>query len=792
MNASYEWLRAFVPFEQSPKELAELLTMRCATVEDVVPLRSDLNEILIAKVLTAVPHPNSDHLTLTTVDAGTGEPVSVVCGAPNVEAGATYPYAPVGSTLPGGLKLEKRKIRGETSNGMLCSARELNLGTDHEGILKLDTDAAPGSKFTDVMPVGGTRLVIDVLPNRPDLLSHEGIAREIAAATGKPMSRPEIPGAKPASVTLATSNKVTASIGNTVIQVNDSDGAPRYAAAIVTGVKVGPSPEWLARRVEDAGSRSINNVVDVTNYMLMGFGQPMHAFDLRKIKGGQVVVRRAAAAEKITTLDGKERTLNPDVTVIADATSPMAIAGVMGGRESEVTNETTDILLEVAAFNPKSVRATRRALGLSTDASYRFERGVDVDAIPHLLQYAVQMIVAVAGGSPMSPAVDVYAGSSARESIQLEGSEVRRIVGVDVPAAQIESGLIAFGFEVKKQGTAFSVTPPSWRSDVTECADLIEEVARLYGYDNIPDEIRPFRPGTVPDAPIVALSNRVRDSLIAHGLFEARPMPFVKESGMSTIRVANPLAEDEAYLRGSILESLSRRAEHNLAHMNGNVRLFEIGTTFGKASENGLPSENIDVAAVIMGLRRPVHFSEPQPPAYDQWDAKELAEVIATSAYPGANLTLVVSSHGFLWDILLDSERVGSVQQLSLDAPVWASPAFGVEMLLKPEAVKAAGMKYRGLPVTPAVEVDLALLVPENIVAEKMEASIRKNAGELLERLEVFDEFRGKGIADGFRSVAWRLTFRHPERTLKDKEIQGRSEKILKALDQELGAKRRV
>lgn len=792
MNASYEWLKAFVPFEQTPKELRDLLTMRCATVEELIQLRSDLGEILIAKVLTAVPHPNSDHLTLTTVDDGSGQPVSVVCGAPNVEAGATYPYAPVGSTLPGGLKLEKRKIRGEVSNGMLCSARELGLGTDQEGILKLDVDARPGTKFIDAVSVGGTRLVIDVLPNRPDLLSHEGIAREIAAATGKPMNRPSIPGATAASLTVATSDKVTASIGSTVVQVEDSESAPRYAAAIISGVKVGPSPEWLSRRIEDAGSRSINNVVDVTNYMLLGFGQPMHAFDLRKIRGGKVVVRRAATSEKILTLDGKERTLNANVTVIADAESPMAIAGVLGGRESEVTDETSDILLEVAAFDPKQVRATRQALGLSTDASYRFERGVDADAIPHLLQYAVQMIVAVAGGTPASPAVDIYTGTVKRNPIALEASEVRRLVGIDIPPAQIERDLDAIGFQVQSNANGFSVSPPAWRADVTEGADLIEEVARLYGYDNIPDEIRPFRPGTVPDAPLVAVTTRVRDVLIARGLFEARPMPFVKESAMSVVRVSNPLAEVEAYLRGSILESLAKRAEHNLAHMNRNVRLFEIGTTFGSGGVDGLPLENTDIAAVIMGLRRPVHFTEPQPPAYDQWDAKELAEAIAASAYPTSDLKLVMSSHGFLWDILLEGERVGSVQQLSLDAPVWASPAFGVEILLKPEAGKASTMVYSALPTTPSVEVDFALLVPGNVSAQAIEESIRKNAGELLERLQVFDEFRGKGVPDGFRSLAWRLTFRHAERTLRDKEIQGRTDKILRALDSDLGVTRRV
>ena len=791
MNASYEWLKAFVQFEQSPKELADLLTMRCATVEEVVPLRSDLNEILVARVLTAVPHPNSDHLTLTTVDAGTGEPISVVCGAPNVEAGAIYPYAPVGSTLPGGLKLEKKKIRGEISNGMLCSSRELGLGTDHEGILKLETDAKPGSKFMDVMQVGGTRLVIDVLPNRPDLLSHEGLAREIAAATGKPMSRPAISGASGA-IALETTKNSSAPILKGTVEVADLEGCPRYAVAAIMDVKVGPSPEWLARRIEDAGGRSINNIVDVTNYMLLGFGQPMHAFDLATNRGHKVAVRRAKKGEKITTLDGKERTLAESMTVIADGEGAIAIAGVIGGQGSQVTDSTDAVLLEVAAFNPKSVRATRRALGISTDASYRFERGVNIEAIPDLLQYAAQMIIAVAGGSLRGPAVDIYPSAAPKSSVALNPSDVTRILGIEIAVDEIQRMLESVGITVARNGTSLSVTPPSWRGDIVEAADLIEEVARLYGYDRIPDEVRPFRPGTVPDAPIVAITERVRDVLIAHGLFEARPMPFVKESGMSTIRVSNPLAEDEAYLRGSILESLAKRAEHNLAHMNGNVRLFEIGTTFSAGPKGGLPVENIDVAAVVMGLRRPVHFTEPQPPNYDQWDVKEIAEAVATSAYPTGDIKLVVSTYGFLWDILLEGDRVGSVQQLSLDTPVWAAPAFGIEMLIKPEAANRAQMKYRGLPVTPAVEIDLALLVPGNVIAESIETSIRKNAGELLENLQVFDEFKGKGIPEGFRSLAWRLTFRHAERTLRDKEIQGRTDKILKALEQELGVKKRA
>src|SRR5687767_5554766 len=326
MNASYSWLKDFVDFDLSPTELRDLLTARCATVEEVVALREDLAAIVVGKVVEAARHPNSDHLWVTRVDSGTGELHHVVCGAPNVTVGALYPFARVGSTLPGGLTIEKRKIRGEVSEGMLCSARELGLGTDHEGILALDIDAAPGAPFLDVMPVGDTRLVIDVLPNRPDLLSHEGLGREIAAAIGATLKRPSHP---PSVLTRAVNSSPPAPVD---VSVEDSDGAPRYLTIEIHGVTVGPSPDWLAKRVEAAGARSISNVVDVTNYMLHGFGQPMHAFDMSRLGGNRIVVRRARNGEKIVTLDGVERKLDDTMTVIADGEKPEAIAGVIGGK----------------------------------------------------------------------------------------------------------------------------------------------------------------------------------------------------------------------------------------------------------------------------------------------------------------------------------------------------------------------------------------------------------------------------------------------------------------------------
>lgn len=803
MNASYEWLRAFVPFDLTPTELRDLLTARCATVDDVVQLRGDLQDIVIARVVEAAPHPNSDHLWVTKVDAGGDAPVDVVCGAPNVTAGTLYPFAPVGAVLPGGLKIEKRKIRGETSQGMLCSARELGLGEDHEGIMALSVDAKPGTKFLDAVAVGDTRLVIDVLPNRPDLLSHEGLAREIAAATGGTLTRPAIAEDKPFRVATNTVKKTSGKVGDVTVRLEDTDGCMRYAGAVIRGVKIGPSPRWLAQRIEAVGSRSINNVVDATNYMLLGFGQPMHAFDLDKLAGDTVVIRKARGEERIRTLDGVERTLRSDAVVIADAERPQAIAGVIGGSGSGVTEDTTGIFLEVAAFNPARVRATRRALAISTDASYRFERGVDVDAIPGLLEYAVRLILSVAGGIPQGGPIDLYPLPKRFPAIQLRLTRAARLLGEPVSGAEVDKYLRSIGFNVVKvKGDVISATPPSWRGDLHVEVDLVEEIARLRGYDSFPSDLRPFRPSAVPDAPLVAIARRVSEALVGAGLLEARPMPFVAEEKSGGVRITNPLAEDEAFLRSSVLTTLAARAEHNLARMQGNVRLFEIGTAFfaGREAPRALglrkaavPREEVHIAALVMGQRAPTHFSNPSPEKYDEWDIKFLAEVVASAAFPGSMMRLEIGKGDTLWDISVDGEVAGSVRRVTIDAPVWASPAFGLELNLQAiEQTSSKSTTYREIPVTPPVQIDLALLAAEDVMAEAIDAVIRKHAGELLESLVLFDEFRGKGIPEGSRSLAWALTFRHPERTLKDREVQGRTEKILKALEGELGVRQRT
>ncbi len=822
MNASHAWLKEMVPFTLSPEELRDLITERCVTVDELQHLRDDLRQVVVGLVVEARRHPDSDRLSLTRVDAGTGELLEVVCGAQNVRAGARYPFAPVGSVLPGGLKLERRKIRGVISNGMLCSARELELGDDADGILELDTDAAPGTPLLAARPIGDSRLVLDVTPNRPDLLSHYGVAREVAAATGLPLRLPRIadtggalPGNgesvyRPAAFRVVTDAQAVQLAGVTV-ELDDAVGCPRYTGAVIRGVTVAPSPAWLVDRLHAVGSRSINNVVDITNYCLHELGQPMHAFDLARIGGARIIIRRARPGERIRTLDAIERVLDASMTVIADAHAAQAVAGVMGGGDSEVANDTTDIFLEVAHFEPASVRRTRRMLGLSTDSSYRFERGTDPNLPLTALARAVEMFEAIAGGRLDGDVADLRRGDFPPRELSLRVARAAHLLGTPIDADEIVRLLATIGFESAGAGDSLQLRVPTWRPDVSTEIDLIEEVARLRGYGSFPDELRPFRPGTSPDSPLDQIARVARELLVGEGLLEARPMPFVAGRDDEHARVANPLAENEAHLRREILETLARRAEYNLAHMQRTVRLFEVGHTF-TPRVGALPLEELRAGVLVLGDRRPAHWTEPHPPVFDEWDAKGLAETLARGiADPSAVVELTPSDEGELWAIRIDGLRRGTVRRLALDAPIWAAPAYGVELTLAvvpaddvaPPGVSSyvprstapprrRAIRYRPLPVTPAAEFDLALLVPADMPVARVEEVIRGAAGELLERLALFDEFRGGSVPQGFRSVAWRLTFRHPERTLRDREIAGRREKLLRILEGELGVRQRT
>jgi len=793
VNLSRRWLEALLARSLDAAQVEQLLTAHCCPVEGIEPIHGDLGEVLVALVLEVKPHPNADRLRLCLVDAGgTGGPLEVVCGASNVAAGKRYPFAPVGATLPGGVKLERRKIRGVASNGMLCSARELGLGQDHEGILELTTDAAPGTRFLDAMPVGDDRILLEVYANRPDLLCHKGVARELAAALGGAVKLPAFPGApaEPPTYPSIRRSDLKGVVDGVDVRLEDPEGAPRYMIAVIRGVRVGPSPAWLANRLEAIGQRPINNVVDATNYILFELNQPLHAFDLARLRGPAVVVRRAHRNEKIVTLDGVERTLTPDMTAICDAERPTIVAGVMGSAESEVAETTTDLVLECASFQPTRIRRTRRALGLSSESSYRFERGIDTLGMPDALRRAIELIITVAGGTIREAPLDLWPEPQQPRSVFLRLDRAARLLGVPVPRAELEQLLASVGFVVAPKEGRFAVQVPGWRPDVTAEVDLIEEIARLKGYDAFPDELRPYRPGTVPDAPSERVVSRLRELAARGGFLEARTSPLGPAESEDAVALKNPLSAAEGHLRTHLLPGLVRRVEHNWTMRERDVRLFEVGTVF-HARSGGAPEERLALAAVLTGARHPSHWSEgAKVPDMDIWDLKHHFELAVSAAAPGAQ---VIGGTGTdLWQAVsgADGRPVGHAARLPADAPKWAAPVLGFEVEIDVAADRPT--RFVSLPAQPPTSQDLSLVLPGGVTAQQVEDGLRRAGGSLLERLVVLDEYRGPAVPAGTRGVTWRCVFRDPTRTLRDSEVDEVIRRALALLEGELGVRRRT
>ena len=801
MNVSYRWLKDMVPgLELSPEKLAEHLALRGAPVEKISSAGAELGDIVVAVVLETVQHPNADRLSLCTVDGGHGE-VKVVCGAPNVKAGSWYPFAPVGAVLPGNFKIKKSKIRGEVSEGMLCSSKELGLGAEHDGILEIHGHFTAGESFVEAIALDDATLDVEITANRGDLLSHAGVARELASEGEGRVELSQIEG-DPGIELSFERDTVEARRGQVGIRIDDADLCLRYLGAVIRGVKIGPSPAWLQQRLRGAGSRPINNVVDATNFVMLELGQPMHAFDLNGLAGTSIVVRRVRADEKsFTTLDGETRELTDDMLMICDAERPVAIGGVMGGRDSEVEDDTVDILLECALFNPKSIRATRKALVMSTDASYRFERGVDPEGMELAISRAVALILATAGGEVDGPVLDCCPVDYEAETVGLRLSRIEHLLGVAFEAGRVRELLTPLGFDIvgESDGT-LQVRVPGFRSyDVRREVDLIEEVARAHGYDNFPSDLGPYRPGTVADHPMFALEDELRRSLAGWGLFEAQTPAFVPE-GEGDVRVANPLATTEPFIRRAILPSLIRRLEYNFAHGNRDVRLFEIGTSFRSAGSGEAPREETHVAAVLHGRREPPHWSSDDA-AIAVWDLKALLEQVAATTYGGAAAVApgAAQDEAFVADAAFDVRladgsivgRGGLLKSETVDAPAWAGEIWGLEVTLPSDPQPSAPVRFQPLPQFPAVERDLALLVPDRVSAYDVGALIRMRGGALLEDVELFDLYRGAGVAQGTRSLAYRLRFRSPERTLKDKQVDKAVDGILARLKEELSVEHR-
>jgi phenylalanyl-tRNA synthetase beta chain len=763
MNVSYRWLKQLAPsLDLSPDEVATRLASLGAPADEITRIGTALKDVVIARVKSVQRHPNADRLSLCEVDSGGETMLQVVCGAPNVAADTFYPFAPVGASLPGGIQIKKAKIRGTESQGMICSASELGLGRDNAGVLELRGDYRPGTSFIESVDLDDVRYLLDIGPNRPDLLSHWGIARELVGEKNLELGDDET-----ISIAHAANDGKAGDVG---IRIDDTGACFRYIGVKIEGVTVAPSPAWLMAKLRAIGARPINNVVDVTNYVLHELGQPMHAFDSALIGGRQIIVRRALKGEKLTTLDGVERALEDDMLVIADAEEATAIAGVMGGQFSEVTDQTTDVLLECALFEAKQVRRTRSALGLSTDASYRYERGVDPDMMLRAVRRALTLILEVAGGK-ITGATDVYPKPFENATLTLRPARVEKLLGVRMTTNELEGLLEPIGFGPMKSNGALTVKVPGHRRyDVTREVDLIEEVARRYGYDNFPTELLPFRPSAVPEHPLNGLEDELRTLLTGRGFLEARTASFAPEAE-GDVALLLPLASTESHLRRALLPGLLRRVEYNFNRGARNIRLFEIGTVFA-AGPDGRPLEATHVAVVFTGLREPAHWTG-KSQAYEIWDLKGLAADIAAKLGGAAPVT---------------ADRLS---RDAIDAPAWAGEVFGIEFALPADGLAVERTRYVALPLYPAIERDMALVIPEALASADIENSVKSVGGPLLESVEPFDLYRGKGIPEGTRSVAYRLRFRAADRTLTDADADSAMKRILAKLKEDHGVERR-
>lgn len=783
MIISLDWLSSLLGVDLDADEVAHQLAMLGAPVESITRTNEDLRDVVVALVEGVDRHPNADRLTLCQVNNGT-EVVEVVCGAPNVTAGVKYPFAPAGSVLPGGLKLKRQKIRGVYSNGMLCSARELELGADGDGILALDTSAEPGTRLVEALGLADVILDVEVTPNRPDLLCHRGVAREVGAVIGRPVKLDAIPGGLP-DTKPPTRYESRGRVSGVEVVIEDRTGCARFLAGVIRGVKVGPSPDWLQRRLRAVGQRPINNVVDVTNYMLRELNHPMHAYDLDRLAGPTLVARAAKGGEQMTTLDGVNRTFEPGMVLICDADKPTGIGGVMGGADSEVSEDTTNVVLECAYFDPKRIRSTRSRLGMSTDASYRFERGADIQGMEQAFRRAMAMIVSVAGGAEDEAPVDVYPQPVTVRSVFLRPNRVTHLLGVEIPRSDIESYLTTLGFTVAPKDERYAVQVPGWRVDVTREVDLIEEIARLHGYDAFPTRMQPFRPSSVPDDPLEDLKARCRAVLCGNGLHEARSLSLGPPQGERAQAVLHPLSSDEEYLRTDLITGLARAVNHNWSVRVRDVRLYEIGVVFEAREKGELPGETLRVAAVVTGALQPEHWSRSGPAVdFDIWDVKSLLSEVAETCGPSGSVTVD-------GDRLRFTDSTGAVRgwagRVDLEGPPWAAPVFGFEIDIGSRA--KALTPFAELPSQPPVERDMALVLPATVSAADVESVIKRRGGGYLESAKVFDEYRGDDIEG--RSVAWRLTFRARDKTLREKEVDAAVQKILKQLQEELHVQRR-
>ncbi|MBW7995020.1 MAG: phenylalanine--tRNA ligase subunit beta [Candidatus Glassbacteria bacterium] len=798
MDVSYNWLKSLIDFEIEPHDLAERLTMSGHAVEEMSRPGEGLEDVVVARVTAVREHPGADRLRLAEVDCGAAEPVVVVCGAPNVAEGGTYPLAPEGAVLAGGFKVEKVKIRGVESRGMLCSERELGLSDEASGLMELPGSLEPGAPLAEALGLDDWRLTLEVTANRGDMWSHLGAAREIQPFCGNkltlPPSQPEETG--PAVDTL------------TSVTLEDPEGCPRYMARVITGVKVGPSPDWLVRRLESVGQRSINNVVDVSNFILLELGQPLHAFDLDKLGENRIVVRRAGDGERIKTLDGVGRSLDSSMTVIADAGRPVAVAGVIGDLATEVSENTTRILLECAYFDPATNRSTARRLGMFTEASRRFERGVDYGLMPYAVDRAARLIAGVSGGEVAVGVIDIYPEEIAPPSVTLRAGRVERLLGLALTDDEITELLESVDFNVsREQPGEFKVKVPTCRAlDVTREADLIEELARLYGYNKIPvpDKMTVSHEGTGRGGHY--WENLIRSRLAGMGFREAMTTTFTGSGKVEKIFGAGrfepikflmPMSSDMDVLRPSLLVTLLDCVRHNINNRHRDLMLFEIGNVFAREPGQRDTGETRRLALAVTGRTSPVHWSGEAA----EWDFFALKGVME-ALFANLRLPLPEMKRGgdrILFEarraeICMDGNQVGQIglldPGLARDLDLEEQDVFLLELDLAPLLGSTEMPSYRESSPYPGIRRDMSILVDLATPAGELMSEI-SSTSELVRDVTVFDLYEGEHVPEGMRSLALSVVFQSLERTLVDKEADKLFEEIFGRLVARFGIKPR-
>lgn len=794
MQISFNWLKELVALDVSADELAERMTMLGLEIEAITKPGKDISDVYVGHILDMQPHPDADKLVVCKTDIGRGEPLQIVCGAKNMKPGDKVPTAIVGATLPGGFGIGRRKMRGIESFGMMCSARELNLGEDHDGLMILPEDTPLGEDIRKVLGLDDVVFEIEVTPNRGDWASMIGVARELAAYYGVALWRPEI--------ALQESGNAASSYASVTIE--DTELCPRYAGRILRNVVIQKSPPWMCARLIAAGQRPINNIVDITNYVLLETGHPLHAFDYDKLAENRIVVRRAKQGESITTLDGESRPLTENMLVIADAKNPQAVAGIMGGADSEVDDNTKHILLESAYFNPRSVRATAKGLGLVTEAAQHFQRGADPEGVLYAINRAAMLMQQLAAAEIAPGILDEYPNPQQGKNVSLRYARTAQLLGVQVPEEQQKSILMGLGFNVVKSDEKMcEVITPTWRHDVKHETDLIEEVARHYGYENIPTTMPPVRQTDSIFAPAEKRVRALRRFLADQGLAEVLNWSFSSvenetRSGMNAktqdmVLLQNPLSENYAGMRTTLLSGLYATAAYNHKRGARGTALFEIGPVYHAVENDVLPEEPLHLGIILTGTVSG-NWCQTERQT-DFYDIKGLLDALCR--HVGRDVSLEEMKSNAFQDgqgaaIKLGKHAIGHIGKTALsvsrsfDLP---ESTFVLELDLgrilgrQPQPVQ-----FEDIPQFPASLRDLAVVVDVTLPAAAIISTIKNAGGPLLKKVEVFDVYTGKPLPADKKSVALSLAFQSPERTLTDKDTEKAVERIVQKLQQQHGA----